>query len=72
MDKFVEQFNAALKRIEISGERLKLAISSHKEIREVLLGSERLRDWWLDPILIGLMRGTLVFIPERTSTSSED
>jgi hypothetical protein len=53
MDKFVEQFNAALKRIEISGERLKLAISSHTEIREVLLGSERLRDWGLDPILIG-------------------
>src|SRR5438105_2311703 len=53
MDKLVEQFNGALTRIEISGERLKLAISSHKEIREVLLASERLRDWGLDTVLIG-------------------
>jgi hypothetical protein len=53
MDKFVEQFNTALTRIEIGGERLKLAISAHKEVREVLLGAEQLRDWGIDPILIG-------------------
>jgi hypothetical protein len=53
MDKFVEQFNAALTRIEIGGERLRLAISSHKEISEVLLGSQQLRDWGIDPVLIG-------------------
>lgn len=53
MDKFVENFNNALTRIEVSGARRKLAISAHTEIREVLLASELLKSWGLDTVLIG-------------------
>lgn len=53
MDKFVECFNNALTRIEVSGSKRELAISAHTEIREVLLASELLKGWGLDTILIG-------------------
>jgi hypothetical protein len=53
MNTFPENFNDALARIEISGSRRKFAVAAHKEIREVLLESQVLKDWGLEAILIG-------------------
>jgi tRNA nucleotidyltransferase (CCA-adding enzyme) len=48
-----EEFNQALVRIQIRGQKRERAQEAHSEVRAVLEGSPRLRDWGIDTILIG-------------------
>ena len=47
------QFEQALTNIEINGQKRKRAIDAHTEIRELLQGDERLKEWGVEPLLIG-------------------
>ena len=47
------QFDQALTNIEINGQKRKRAIDAHTEIRELLQGDEQLKEWGVEPILIG-------------------
>ena len=47
------QFEQALTNIEINGQKRKRAIDAHTEIRELLQGDEQLKEWGVEPLLIG-------------------
>ena len=47
------QFEQALTNIEINGQKRKRAIDAHTEIRELLQGDEQLKEWGVEPMLIG-------------------
>ena len=47
------QFTQALTNIEINGQKRKRAIDAHTEIRELLQGDEQLKEWGVEPLLIG-------------------
>ena len=47
------QFEEALTNIEINGQKRKRAIDAHTEIRELLQGDEQLKEWGVEPLLIG-------------------
>ena len=47
------QFDQALTNIEINGQKRKRAIDAHTEIRELLQQDEQLKEWGVEPILIG-------------------
>ena len=47
------QFEQALTNIEINGQKRKRAIDAHTEIRELLQGDEHLKEWGVEPLLIG-------------------
>lgn len=53
METFPTNFNDALTRIELRGERLRLARSAHTEIRQVLEVSSQLKQWGVQTVLIG-------------------
>lgn len=53
MHALTEEFNAALKLINIGDQRRKHAIDAHTELRELLHGDEKLCEWGVDTILIG-------------------
>ena len=48
-----DQFNKALTNIEINGQKRKRAIDAHTEIRELLQQDEQLKEWGVEPLLIG-------------------
>ena len=47
------QFEKALTNIEINGQKRKRAIDAHTEIRELLQQDEQLKEWGVEPLLIG-------------------
>ena len=47
------QFDQALTNIEINGHKRKRAIDAHTEIRELLQQDEQLKEWGVEPLLIG-------------------
>lgn len=47
------QFEKALTNIEINGQKRKRAIDAHTEIRELLQQDRQLRQWGVEPLLIG-------------------
>ena len=47
------QFEQALTNIEVNGQKRKRAIDAHTEIRELLRGDEQLKEWGVEPLLIG-------------------
>ena len=47
------QFEQALTNIEINGQKRKRAIDAHTEIRELLQQDEQLKEWGIEPLLIG-------------------
>ena len=47
------QFEQALTNIEVNGQKRKRAIDAHTEIRELLQQDEQLKEWGVEPILIG-------------------
>ena len=47
------QFEKALTNIEINGQKRKRAIDAHTEIRELLQEDEQLKEWGVEPLLIG-------------------
>ena len=47
------QFEKALTNIEINGQKRKRAIDAHTEIRELLQQNEQLKEWGVEPLLIG-------------------
>ena len=47
------QFEKALTNIEINGQKRKRAIDAHTEIRELLQQDEQLKEWGIEPLLIG-------------------
>ena len=47
------QFDKALTNIEINGQKRKRAIDAHTEIRELLQQDEQLKEWGVEPLLIG-------------------
>ena len=47
------QFEQALTNIEVNGQKRKRAIGAHTEIRELLQGDEQLKEWGVEPLLIG-------------------
>ena len=47
------QFDQALTNIEINGQKRKRAIDAHTEIRDLLQGDEQLKEWGVEPLLIG-------------------
>lgn len=53
MEPLSDQFRDALSRIEVNGEKAQRAVKAHSEVRSVLEGSPRLREWGVDTVLIG-------------------
>ena len=51
-----KQFEQALTNIEVNGQKRKRAIDAHTEIRELLQQDKQLRDWGIEPLLIGSFR----------------
>ena len=47
------QFAQALTNIEVNGQKRKRAIDAHTEIRELLQQDEQLKEWGVEPLLIG-------------------
>ena len=47
------QFEQALTNIEVNGQKRKRAIDAHTEIRELLQQDEKLKEWGVEPLLIG-------------------
>ena len=47
------QFEQALTNIEVNGQKRKRAIDAHTEIRELLQQDEQLKEWGVEPFLIG-------------------
>ena len=47
------QFEKALNNIEINGQKRKRAIDAHTEIRELLQQDQHLKQWGVEPLLIG-------------------
>ena len=47
------QFEQALTNIEVNGQKRKRAIEAHTEIRELLQQDEQLKEWGVEPLLIG-------------------
>ena len=47
------QFEQALTNIEINGQKRKRAIDAHTEIRELVQQDEQLKEWGVEPLLIG-------------------
>ena len=47
------QFEQALTNIEINGQKRKRAIDAHTEIRELLQQDQQLKEWGVEPLLIG-------------------
>ena len=47
------QFEQALTNIEVNGQKRKRAIDAHTEIRELLQEDEQLKEWGVEPLLIG-------------------
>ena len=56
------QFEQALRNIEVNGEKRKRAIEAHTEIRELLQQDKQLKEWGVEPLLIGSYgRGTGIY-----------
>ena len=53
MPNFRQQFEQTLTNIEVNGQKRDRAIEAHTEIRELLQQDERLKEWGVEPILIG-------------------
>ncbi len=47
------QFEKALTNIEVNGQKRKRAIDAHTEIRELLQQDEQMKEWGVEPLLIG-------------------
>ena len=47
------QFEQALTNIEVNGQKRKRAIDAHTEIRELLQQDEQMKEWGVEPLLIG-------------------
>ena len=47
------QFDQALTNIEVNGQKRERAIDAHTEIRELLQQDEQLKEWGVEPLLIG-------------------
>ncbi len=47
------RFDKALTNIEVNGQKRKRAIDAHTEIRELLQQDEQLKEWGVEPLLIG-------------------
>ena len=57
-----KQFEQALTSIEVNGQKRQRAIKAHTEIREALQQDEQLKQWGVEPILIGSYgRGTGIY-----------
>ena len=57
-----KQFEQALTNIEVNGQKRKRAIKAHTEIRELLQQDEQLKEWGVEPLLIGSYgRGTGIY-----------
>lgn len=57
-----KQFEQALTNIEVNGRKRRRAIQAHTEIRELLQQDEQLREWGIEPLLIGSYgRGTGIY-----------
>ena len=57
-----KQFDQALTNIEVNGEKRKRAIEAHTEIRELLQQDKHLKEWGVEPLLIGSYgRGTGIY-----------
>ena len=57
-----KQFEQALTNIEVNGQKRKRAIEAHTEIRELLQQDEQLKEWGIEPLLIGSYgRGTGIY-----------
>ncbi len=62
METLSANFEDALTRIELRGERARLAQAAHLETRQVLEESTALKKWGVDSVLIGsYARGTTIF-----------
>ena len=62
MPKLRKQFEQALTNIEVNGQKRKRAIEAHTEIRELLQQDEQLKEWGVEPLLIGSYgRGTGIY-----------
>ena len=48
-----KQFEQTLTNIEVNGQKRKRAIEAHTEIRELLQQDEQLKQWGVEPLLIG-------------------
>ena len=53
MPRLRKQFEQALTNIEVNGQKRKRAIRAHTEIRELLQQDEQLKEWGVEPLLIG-------------------
>ena len=53
MSNLRSQFEKALNNIEINGQKRKRAIDAHTEIRELLQQDQHLKQWGVEPLLIG-------------------
>ena len=65
------QFDKALTNIEVNGQKRKRAIDAHTEISEFLQQDERLKEWGVEPLLIGSYGRDVCIYPsdvEREST----
>jgi hypothetical protein len=60
MPNFRQQFEQALTNIEVNGQKRERAIEAHTEIRELLQQDEQLKEWGVEPILIGAYTDRLV------------
>ena len=57
-----KQFEQALTNIEVNGQKRERAIAAHTEIRELLQQDKQLKDWGIEPLLIGSYgRGTGIY-----------
>ena len=62
MSNLRKQFEQALTNIEVNGQKRKRAIEAHTEIRELLQQDEQLKEWGVEPLLIGSYgRGTGIY-----------
>ena len=56
------QFEQALTNIEVNGQRRKRAVEAHTEIRELLQQDDQMKEWGVEPLLIGSYgRGTGIY-----------
>lgn len=69
MPNFRQQFEQALTNIEVNGQKRERAIEAHTEIRELLQQDEQLKEWGVEPILIGSYSRRPAYIRARTWTS---
>ena len=56
------QFEQALTNIEVNGQKRKRAVEAHTEIRELLQQDDQMKEWGVEPLLIGSYgRGTGIY-----------